>query len=87
MDSSYLETIIIEDKNSSENQNLLKLIYTKTYMPNAYIIDDENKKSISISINIFKPNKYISQTWYIVILQDMTQISELRDGAQTLLAA
>jgi len=29
----------------------------------------------------------MGQTWYIVIIQDMTQISELRDGAQTLLAA
>jgi len=87
MDSSYLETIIIEDTSYSKNENLLNLIYTKTYIPNAFMVDKENKKSISISINTFKPNKYLSQTWYIVILQDMTQISKLRDGAQTLLAA
>ena len=87
MNKDYLETLMIGDSHSSEQQNLLDIIYNKTYLPNAYIVDDLNRKAISISINTLKPNKYMAQVWYIVILQDMTQMSELRDGAETLLAA
>jgi len=82
IDKEYLETLMI-----GEQENLLNIIYTKTYLPNAYIVDNQNTKAISISINKMQPNKYTAQVWYIVILQDMTQMSELRDGAQTLLAA
>jgi len=87
IDKESLETLMIGDEHSAEEQNLLNIIYTKTYLPNAYIVDDQNTKAISISINKMQPNKYTAQVWYIVILQDMTQISELRDGAETLLAA
>ena len=87
MNKEYLETLEIGDNHSSKKENLLDVIYNKTYLPNAYIVDDQDEKAISISINTLHPNKYMGQTWYIVIIQDMTQISELRDGAQTLLAA
>jgi len=87
LDKAYLETIEIGDKNNAHKENLLHIIHTKTYLPSAYIMDAQHEKAISISINTLQPNKYTSQKWYIVIIQDMTQINELRDGAQTLLAA
>jgi len=87
IEKESLETLIIGDEHSAGQENLLNIIYTKTYLPSAYIMDAQDKKAISISINKLQPNKYTAQTWYIVIIQDMTQISELRDGAQTLLAA
>jgi len=87
IDTKSLETLMIGDEHSAGQQNLLNIIYTKSYLPNAYIVDDQNTKAISISINKMQPNKYTDQVWYIVILQDMTQMSELRDGAETLLAA
>jgi len=87
IDKAYLKTLEIGDKHSSKKENLFNIIYTKTYLPHAYIVNDRQEKAISISVNTLQPNKYMGQTWYIVILQDMTQLNELRDGAQTLLAA
>ena len=87
IDKTYLETLIIGDKNSDEKQNLLDVIYTKSYLPHAYIDNDKDAKSLSISVNKIHPNVHMTQQWYVVILQDMTQINELREGAQTLLDA
>jgi hypothetical protein len=42
---------------------------------------------ISISINKIKPYSHANDVWYVIILQNMTNINELRDGAENLLAA
>ena len=87
LDEDYLGTLIIEDDDNQIQENLLHVIHTKTYIPNAHIVNNPDAKAISISINKVNSFELTNQTWYVVILQDLTQLTELKDGARNLLAA
>ena len=84
MEADYLSTVLIENIDSQSKENLLSIIYSQTHIPNAQLSDS---MAISISINKIKPYTQSDDIWYIVIIQNMTSINELRDGARNLLDA
>ncbi len=87
MEADFLSTILIENSERTGQKNLIDIIKTESYVPNAYIMHIGDFMPISISVNKIQPYTQSEDTWYIVILQNMTSINELRDGARNLLNA
>lgn len=83
IDKEFLSTFSIEDVNKSAEDNLLNIIHTQTHLSSAHT----KSSPISISINKILPHENANRTWYVVILQNITHIEELRDGAKDLLQA
>ena len=87
MGTAYLSTVLIENSDRTRKDKLLDIIQTHTHIPNAYIMHLSDSMPISISINKIKPYSHANDVWYVIVLQDMTNMNELRDGAENLLAA
>jgi len=87
IDKAYLSTLQVKDDYSSTRNDLFNIIQTKEYIPNATILNDTDNISVSISVNKVKPYSHTDTVWYIVILQNMTHVHALREGAESLLAA
>ena len=88
VDVDYLNTVTIENTDTHTKENLLDIIHTQSHMPNASIMHNLDPMAISISINTINiPNSHTEDIWYVVILQDMTSILELREGVTSLLDA
>ena len=84
--AAYLSTVIIENSDRTRKDKLLDIMQTHTHIPNAYIMHLSDSMPISISINKIKPYSHANDIWYVIILQNMTNMNELRDGAENLLA-
>ena len=87
MGAAYLSTVIIENSDRTSKDKLLDIIQTHTHIPNAHIMHLSDSMPISISINKIKPYSHANDVWYVIVLQNMTNMNELRDGAENLLAA
>ena len=87
MEKEYLSTLNVGDEYSKKEENFLDAIQHKEYMPSAYITDGSKAISLSISVNKVKPYSHNEKTWYVIILQNMQNVNELREGAESLLAA
>lgn len=88
VDADYLSTVTIENSDTHSKENLLDIIRTQSHIPNASIMHPLDPMAISISINtVSTPDSHTNDTWNIVILQDMTSVNELREGAKGLLDA
>jgi len=85
LDSSYLDSVRIENEDNGKNESFLEILHTKNYIANAYIINDSGNLPISVSINKVNTSPQAYNYWYVVILRDMTNINELREGARGLL--
>ena len=85
LDSSYLDTLRIENEDNGKNESLFEMLHTKNYIANAYLINNSHKLPISISINKVNTSPNAYNYWSIVILRDMTSINDLREGARGLL--
>ena len=82
IDKVFLSTFTIENVDRNSQDTLLNIIHTQSYLSTAYT----KSSPVSISINKVLPNEN-SHAWYVVILQNITHIEELRDGAKDLLQA
>lgn len=87
VDKDFLSTLKVGDSYSSEENNFLDSIMYKEYLPNAYITNGTNTTSLSISVNKIKPYSHNENIWYVIILQNMKNVNDLREGAESLLAA
>ena len=87
LEADYLSTVKIENSDNQTKENLLSIIHSQTHIPNAQLMHLSDSMAISISINKIKPYTESDDIWYIVIIQNMTSINELRDGARNLLDA
>lgn len=88
IETDYLSTLKIREEFDDQQGDFLTLINDKEYIPNAYLEDETRSIPLSISVNHITPYSHNDGTqWRIVILQDRTHINELRQGAESLLAA
>ena len=87
VDADYLSTVTIENSDTHSKENILDIMRTQNHIPNASIMHLLDPMAISISINTINPYSHTNDTWYIVILQNMTSINELREGVKSLLDA
>jgi len=88
VDADYLSTVTIENLDTHSKENLLDIIHTQDHIPNASIMHLLDPMPISISINtVTTPDSHTNDSWYIVVLQNMTSVNELREGVTNLLDA
>ena len=87
IDSSYFESIRIENEDNGTNESLLEAIQASKHIANAYLLNDSSKLPISVSINKVYTSSQAYNYWNVVILRDMTSINELREGVRGLLEA
>jgi len=85
LDINYLRTLQIEYDYTKGKYTFLDSIKTLNYNADTNIIHDSDTLPVSISVNKFVPYSSTNILWYIVILQDMTSVRELQEGAESLL--
>lgn len=83
VDTDFLSTVTIENSDTHSKENLLNIIHTQSHIPNASIMHHLDPMAISISINTITPDSHANDIWYIVILQNMTSVQELRAGVKS----
>lgn len=83
INKEYLESTMIGLEDKDESMSLLDIIQTKSYVTNAHTAHGLEPMAISISINNFTHDS--DGKMRVVVLQDMTNINELREGARILL--
>jgi hypothetical protein len=85
LDIEYLKTLQIQYDYNQDKEYFMDCIKTINYTPDANILSTSDRLPVSLSINKFTPYSNVDVTWYVIILQDMTNIRDLQEGAESLL--